>query len=341
MNTPLPVRWWLPIALLALIVPAAHAEFIPVERFDSLLLGPIDGQDGWVAASDSSAVAVDPLDFDNQLLSILSESTTLHRPLVISSGSTRMIFLRFQAQAQLSLSFGLSDLVSPTRFDHFEVELSITNSPMELRINEDGTYRALTSVIPGVWYNCWLSVDNARDSTAIWMHDRPGQPAVETDRLRVGDQDRFAFRNGAAGDLQTFYVKTGGGNGVAGPLLLDDLFVEDAEGALNLSNPVGMNVAVEAAPLPSAIALEAPSPNPLRVASALRFALPAATDVDLSVFDAAGRRVATLHRGTLPAGRHEVAWDGRGDTGAPVGAGVYFVRLVAGSAATSRRLLRL
>ena len=59
-------------------------------------------------------------------------------------------------------------------------------------------------------------------------------------------------------------------------------------------------------------------------AATIAFTLPAnATDVDLSVFDVSGRRVATLARGAVEAGPHTVRWDGG------TAAGIYFVRLTA------------
>jgi hypothetical protein len=68
-------------------------------------------------------------------------------------------------------------------------------------------------------------------------------------------------------------------------------------------------------------------PNPFRGATSLRFALPAAADVELEVFDVAGRRVAELVRGRVDAGEHSVAWDGRNAEGNRAASGVYLVRL--------------
>ncbi len=56
--------------------------------------------------------------------------------------------------------------------------------------------------------------------------------------------------------------------------------------------------------------------------------LPGSAEVRLDVFDVAGRRVATVVDGTRPAGRHEVAWTPIGDSGARLGSGVYFGRMV-------------
>ena len=60
-----------------------------------------------------------------------------------------------------------------------------------------------------------------------------------------------------------------------------------------------------------------PSPAPV---TNVRFTLPKQADVDLSVFDLSGRKVATLAKGSLPARSYEYQWNG-------AGAGIYFVRL--------------
>jgi len=81
------------------------------------------------------------------------------------------------------------------------------------------------------------------------------------------------------------------------------------------------------------------APNPMRSSTELRFRLPAARNVGLVVYDVAGRRVRTLHRGRLPAGEHRRTWDGRDDGGSPVAAGAYFVRLEAEGVAGTRKVV--
>ncbi|MHC4066552.1 MAG: FlgD immunoglobulin-like domain containing protein, partial [Planctomycetota bacterium] len=71
-------------------------------------------------------------------------------------------------------------------------------------------------------------------------------------------------------------------------------------------------------------------PNPFVRSAALRFQLPRTEDVFLAVYDPAGRRVATVLDGQLPAGSHVSVWDGRDDAGRPVASGTYIVRLAAG-----------
>ena len=85
---------------------------------------------------------------------------------------------------------------------------------------------------------------------------------------------------------------------------------------------------------PAALALAAPSPNPVSGAADLRFTLPEATrHAQLAVYDALGRTVATLHEGALGAGTHARRFDA-----SVLPAGVYFARLEADGRAATQAL---
>jgi glucose/arabinose dehydrogenase len=92
-------------------------------------------------------------------------------------------------------------------------------------------------------------------------------------------------------------------------------------------------------PAISALAASA-RPNPFRAGTTISFALPAASAVELGVFDAAGKRVRLLSEATFGAGSHEITWDGRDDLGRDLGGGVYFYRLDAGSVAIAKKVIR-
>jgi len=101
---------------------------------------------------------------------------------------------------------------------------------------------------------------------------------------------------------------------------------------------------VTAVPEPPAVSivprLDPGYPNPVTGVTRISFELPDRRAVRLDVFDVAGRLVATLADDTLPAGRHEVRWEGLGTDGRRLPAGLYFYRLgVAGHADLSRKLL--
>lgn len=82
-----------------------------------------------------------------------------------------------------------------------------------------------------------------------------------------------------------------------------------------------------------------PWPNPGNPHFRAVLRLPADGPVVVTVHDLAGRRVALLHEGALPAGDHEVAWDGRSG-GRAAAAGAYLLRVAGpGGAATTRLVL--
>jgi hypothetical protein len=83
------------------------------------------------------------------------------------------------------------------------------------------------------------------------------------------------------------------------------------------------------------LALRQNSPNPFNPVTTLAFETPADGRVELAVYSAAGRLVATLVDRALPAGPHTVSWSGLDDAGAPVASGVYFFRLTQGGESVS------
>ena len=80
-------------------------------------------------------------------------------------------------------------------------------------------------------------------------------------------------------------------------------------------------------------------PNPSKTGANLSFAVPAGGQVTLTVYDAAGRRVATVLEATMPAGRRTVTWNGRDRRGHSVPAGMYFAKLEAGGEAQVRKIV--
>ncbi len=71
------------------------------------------------------------------------------------------------------------------------------------------------------------------------------------------------------------------------------------------------------------------APNPFNPSTDLRFTLDRAGRVELSIFDARGRRVRSFPDTHYAAGDHARRWNGRDDTGRKVASGVYEVRMVA------------
>jgi len=100
----------------------------------------------------------------------------------------------------------------------------------------------------------------------------------------------------------------------------------------------GGTTAVTGRPAAARIELAPAYPNPFNPSTTLAFSMPRSTPVRLTVHDLAGRLVATLVDGTLPAGGHAVTWQGDDATGRAVGAGLYFARLTTPDGTSVRRL---
>ncbi len=95
------------------------------------------------------------------------------------------------------------------------------------------------------------------------------------------------------------------------------------------------------ATLPLPFRVTAGVPSPFATATRLQLDLPEPRPVRACVHDLTGRLVRLLCARALPAGSHEIRWDGRGDDGRQLPSGVYLVRVEAGIDRETRRLVLL
>ncbi|UCH85171.1 MAG: choice-of-anchor D domain-containing protein, partial [Candidatus Latescibacterota bacterium] len=93
--------------------------------------------------------------------------------------------------------------------------------------------------------------------------------------------------------------------------------------------------------VPTRYALHSNYPNPFNPTTTIAYELPQRSDVRLLVYDVKGRQICELVNDTQPFGRHEVAWNGRDESGNPVASGVYFYKLVAGDFVQTRKMVLL
>ncbi len=128
---------------------------------------------------------------------------------------------------------------------------------------------------------------------------------------------------------------------LSGTLYLDDIRVV-AGTPSSLADVVATAVRQEhTTSLPRSFNLHQNYPNPFNSGTEIRFSLPEGENVELTLYNLAGQRVAELASGRRDAGTYTVYWDGRGDDGGVLASGVYLYRLEAGARADTRRLLLL
>ena len=230
-----------------LMVVSAQAAFQVVEKFDTLTLGDINTQNGWVVKLTSGEVVLEPEGGSNEARRGSTESGTLHKAASVAQDTTRMLFLRLRFEEHGQFSFGLSHQLNPDEFGDFGPELGMAAATASDPNNEfrvvngltNEIYDVLTTLVPGTWYNTWVLVDTTSDTYQVWMNSYPGGDAQATDQLENNAAETlFGFRTATGGDLINFFIKTGGGSSpVDGRFYIDDIYLEDTDGT-NLNNPL-------------------------------------------------------------------------------------------------------
>jgi len=117
--------------------------------------------------------------------------------------------------------------------------------------------------------------------------------------------------------------------------------VQLADGSFASYGPYPITISNEIARRVSVVV----GPQPVRDAARVEVRLAgAAGDAPVAVrarlFDLQGRRVRTLFEGTLPRGRNVIAWDGRGDGGGSLAAGLYVLRVESPLGVATARVIR-
>lgn len=110
-------------------------------------------------------------------------------------------------------------------------------------------------------------------------------------------------------------------------------------GLVQISMTTDVNDITDETNLPTQYRLAQNYPNPFNPTTVIEFSLPSAGDVKLDVFNILGQRVTTLVDQFLPAGVHQVTFNGKTNSGRPLASGVYFYRLTAGDFTESHKMV--
>jgi hypothetical protein len=179
------------------------------------------------------------------------------------------------------------------------------------------------TAVTGAWAHVAFTYDGSTvrgylDGVATLSESDPGSLVPRGYSLRLGVDGAYRqFFSGTMDDLR-IYDRA--------------LMPSEIRSAMQTPIGVGATVTVPGGDLQTAgePALFTASANPGRGAVRLTFTLPAAAEIELAVFDLSGRRVTTLIKERLSAGRHLAEWDGADARGRAAASGRYFCRLRAG-----------
>jgi len=100
-----------------------------------------------------------------------------------------------------------------------------------------------------------------------------------------------------------------------------------------LSSLTMVSLGDEGESVPTEYSLGPNYPNPFNPSTTIEFGLPVSGSVELQVYDLLGRRVATLVKGNLAAGRHTTVFDA-----SRLSSGMYIYRLVANGTVMSKKM---
>ncbi len=92
------------------------------------------------------------------------------------------------------------------------------------------------------------------------------------------------------------------------------------------------------APRPEKFAMSV-FPNPFNSRVRLAWTMARTDFVEITAWDMSGRKVATLHSGSLADGSHFTEWDAEGDNGEPIATGTYTIRMRVGDEVHSQNVI--
>ncbi|MEJ2634730.1 MAG: C1 family peptidase [Calditrichia bacterium] len=154
----------------------------------------------------------------------------------------------------------------------------------------------------------WQKLDSLSGIDFVWKQRKVDLPKLDVSKVWI----RFRF---VSDGQNTNYG-----------VVIDDIEIR--------SVPVGMENTEAATNLPSTWKLEQNYPNPFNPLTIIKYQLPISSEVELSIYNLLGQKVATLVSAKQPAGYYSVIWDASG-----LASGVYVCRLDTGDFVQTKKML--
>jgi hypothetical protein len=251
-----------------------------------------------------------------------------------------------------------------------------SRSPLDVGWTEAGSVSAFTKDSYGIdvptigdstialgEYNSVFFIRAATDAPSVFYDSTPDS-GHSIDNLAPGVPTTFAYTAGtltwdeSTSDDFDYFSVYGGSTESFGSATLVDYTVDPAMNvnlspytfyfvtATDFSGNEGMPEMVNALSgtgrAPENYVLSISSyPNPFNPGTTIRYTVPSRSWVEVAVYDAQGRRVATLEDSNKNAGAYTLAWNGIDTRGNRASSGVYFARITHSSGTRSYKLVLL
>ena len=185
---------------------------------------------------------------------------------------------------------------------------------------------SLTGAEPGDWADSWRTEDRLLDFRHNSDPDEFGHISRSVAWVHKGVTSPVA----ASRELLSFTITAEADWLTAPGLHIERIAIMDGSGAQHTPDAGKIQLqpvdeATDPPEQPQQIRLLPSYPNPFNRETVIRYHLPQEREVSLKIYDMLGRPVATLVRGAVKAGRHEVKFDADG-----MASGVYIYRLEVG-----------
>jgi hypothetical protein len=225
----------------------------------------------------------------------------------------------------------------PLYADEFNIHVSV----------DDGeTWALVDSTMETGWY--WASYmynlkqhigDATSFKVAFQYHDCGGEwgYGVAIDNIAIKEGDDFTWLTvspykGTAVAIGNLNDSISVQIGVYGTddnfTIAEDIIIASDYSELTVQIGVGVEVAIDESGLtPFEFALHQNYPNPFNPETNIQFDVAENSDVNVSIFNIMGQKVATLVNGNMDAGIYHIKWNGLSDKGIALPSGMYFYKM--------------
>ncbi len=243
--------------------------------------------------------------------STLEYTRLLNRPIVRGNWYQNNYEIRFQPNARIRARYYVDPNAPNRTKDYSEITL-----PDSIKLHS--WYRVVYKRTDTAAVFMLFDSTNTMLSVGYDSSVAVNPPAIANAPLRIGNGSNLNGRRGFRG-------------------LIDDVRIYNNGQAKNSVTGVNRDNTL----VPAYYELSQNYPNPFNPTTIIKFVIPKAQKISLTVYDILGRNVKTLINDFTQAGKYTVSWDGTNNKGERVASGVYMYRLVAEDFVQTKKMVLL